>query len=323
MRRVRYYEYGEPDVLRVEEAGVPTAGPGQVLIRTEAIGTSYVDTSMRRGVSRLGQPPLPGSPHGDVVGTIEAVGPGVDPALAGERVAALVSPDAYADYAVADAEWLARVPAGAGHAVASVLAMPAPVALRVLRTGHLAKGETVLVHAAAGNIGHLATQLAKLEGAGTVIATASSPAKLDFARRFGADAGVCYSDADWPEQVRAAAPNGVDVILDSLGGEVTATSLNLLAPLGRLVIYGAASGALPEIPARRLLPLHSVAAFGLLAWRTARPEQARLEMAEVTEHATAGRLDVAVEATFPLADAARAHALLEDRNRLGRVMLVP
>lgn len=323
MRRVRYYEFGGPDVLRVEKTEVPVPSAGQVLIRTEAIGTSYVDTAMRRGASVLGQPGLPGSPHGDVVGTVEAAGDEAGAALVGKRVVALVTPDAYADYVLADAAWLAPVPAGVDAGTASVLAMPAPVALRVLRAGQLAAGETVLVHSAAGGIGHLATQLARLEGAGTVIATASSPDKLAFARQHGADVGICYTDADWAQQVHAAAPDGVDVILDSVGGQVSAASLELLAPFGRLVIYGAASGELPALPMSSLYALRSVTGFGLLAWRMARPDQARHEMTEVAEHAAEGRLRAVVQATFPLEEVAQAHALLENRDRLGRVLLVP
>ena len=181
MRRVRYYEFGGPDVLRVEEVDQPVPEAGQVLIRTEVIGTSWVDTTMRSGTSPFGRPDLPGSPHGDVVGRVEQVGEGVDQGLLGQRVAAFAERDAYADYVVAAADWVVRVPAGVDAALASVLSMPAPVALRVLRTGQLAKGETVLVHSAAGGIGHLAVQLAKLEGAGTVIATAGTPDKLEFA----------------------------------------------------------------------------------------------------------------------------------------------
>jgi NADPH2:quinone reductase len=323
MRRVRYYEFGGPEVLKIEETDVPAPGPGQVLVKTEAIGTSWVDTTLRSGTSPLGQPTLPGSPHGDVVGTVEAVGAGADPALAGVRVAALVNPDAYADYVLADADWLVRVPAGVDAGTASVLDMPAPVALRVLRTGQLAAGETVLVHAAAGTIGHLATQLARIEGAGTVIATASSKAKLEFAREHGADVGVCYTEPDWPDQVRAAAPGGVDVVLETIGGQVTAQSLDLLAPFGRLVFYGAASGELPEVPVSRVLSLRTVSGFGLLAWRAARPEQARQEVAELAGLAAAGRLRASVQATLPLEQAARAHELLEDRDRMGRVLLVP
>jgi len=323
MRRVRYHEYGGPEVLTVEEIDEPVPGEGQVLIRAEVIGGSFVDTAMRAGTSTFGQPPLPGSPHGDVVGTVEDVGAGVDPSWKGRRVAALVATDAYADLAVADAAWLAPVPDGVDAAQASNLAMPGPVALLALRIGRVAAGETVLVHAAAGNIGHLATQLAKLEGAGRVIATVGSPAKAEFALAHGADTVVSYADADWADQVRAAAPGGIDVALDSVGGAVTATTLGLLAPRGRLVVYGVAAGQVPELPIGELLALRSVTGFGLLAFRAAFPDEAKAHIAEVTAHVAAGRLRTAVAATVPLSEPAKAHEALEDRERTGRVLLLP
>ncbi|MBW5254535.1 zinc-binding dehydrogenase [Streptomyces sp. NBC_01220] len=324
MRRVRYYEYGDPDVLTIEEAEIPTPGPGQVLIRAEAIGANFVDTKFRRGPSSgaIFQRPLPGKLTGDVVGTVEAAGLGVDTQQVGRRVAGLAE-DAFADYIVTDAQWLAPIPDGLDLGAASMLPMGAPVALRTLRTGRLAPGETVLIHAAAGGIGHLAVQLAKLLGAGTVIATAGSPAKLDFARKCGADIAIDYTDSDWPDQVRKAAPRGVDVVLDSVGGETLQRSFDVLAPFGRIVIYGAASGELTSLPVTNLFALKSVAGFSLIAWRAADPEQARREMTEVAEYSTAGQLHTAVHARLPLAEAAAAHRLLEDRSQLGRVLLLP
>jgi NADPH:quinone reductase-like Zn-dependent oxidoreductase len=324
VRRVRYYEYGDPDVLVIEEAEPPTAGSGQVLLRTEVIGANFVDTKFRRGPSSgsIFQRPLPGILTGDVVGIVEAVGPGTDPGLAGRRVAALTE-DAFAEYVLADAEWLAAVPDGIDDGMASMLPMGAPVALRALRTGRLAEGETVLVHAAAGGIGHLAVQLARLLGAGRVIATATSKPKLAFVRELGADVAVDYGDDDWPEQIRAAAPGGVDVVLDSVGGPVLRQSLDLLAPYGRVVVYGAASGELSAVPVTDLFALRSVAGFSLLAWRAARPDAARAEVAEIADHARAGRLRTAVHTRLPLTEAAAAHRILEERSQLGRVLLVP
>jgi NADPH2:quinone reductase len=320
MRRVSYYEHGGPDVLTLEEVDVPVPGPGQVLVRVEAIGTNFVDTKIRRGEGALFRRPLPGRPTGDVVGTVDAVGPDVDPGQIGLRIATLAE-DAYADFVLADALWLAPVPEGLDIGSASMLPMGAPVALRTLRTGALAPGETVLIHAAAGGIGHLAVQLAKLHGA-TVIATVGSAAKADFARECGADFAVDYTDADWADQVRSCAPLGVDVVLDSVGGETLRRSFDVLAPYGRIVVYGAASGDLEDVSVRNLFELKSVAGFSLMAWRTARREQARAEMAEVSEHFTAGRLRTTVHATLPLAEAAEAHRLLENRSTRGRVLLV-
>lgn len=156
-----------------------------------------------------------------------------------------------------------------------------------------------------------------------VIATAGSPAKLDFARKCGADIAIDYSHSDWPDQVRKAAPRGVDVVLDSVGGETLQRSFDVLAPFGRIVIYGAASGELASLPVTKLFALKSVAGFSLIAWRAADPEQARREMTEVAEYSTAGQLHTAVHARLPLAEAAAAHRLLEDRSHLGRVLLVP
>jgi NADPH:quinone reductase-like Zn-dependent oxidoreductase len=240
----------------------------------------------------------------------------------GDRVAVLVE-DAFADFVLADAEWLVPVPDGLDAGAASMLPMASPVALRVLRTGPLAKGETVLIHAAAGGIGHMMVQLARLLGAGTVIATAGSPAKLAFARELGADVAINYADADWADQVRAAAPGGVDVIADSVGGETLLRGLDLLAPFGRMVVYGLASGELAAVPVQSLFAMRQVAGFSLLAWRTASPERARAEMAEVAGHAAAGRLRTAVHATFPLTDVVKVHQLLDDRGQLGRVLVVP
>jgi len=202
------------------------------------------------------------------------------------------------------------------------LAMGGPVALGALRLGRLAAGETVLVHAAAGGIGHLAVQLAKLHGAGTVIATASTPAKLDFARGLGADVAVDYTDPDWPEHVRAAAPRGVDVVLDSVAGPMLEHNIAVLAPLGRLVIYGAAGGEPGRIPTS-LYALRSVIGFSLLAYRAALPERARADMIDVAEHGAVGRLRAVVHARLPLSEAAKAHRILENREQLGRVLLVP
>ena len=323
MRRVRYYRYGGPEVLTVEDAPLPVPGPGQVRIRAEAIGANYVDTKIRSNAGSIFTRPLPGSPTGDVVGIVDAVGPDVDPALRGGRVTALVDPDAFADFALADAAWLAPVPEGLGPGPASLLTVAAPVALRVLRTGRLAEGESVLVHSGAGNIGALAVQLAKLLGAGIVIATASTKEMLEYARALGADVVVDYTAEDWPEQVRAAAPTGVDLLLDAVGGATLTSGIDLLAPLGRAIVYGAASGELISLPIRSLFGLKTVAGFSLLAWRAARPAQAREEMTEVAQYLSDGRLRTHVQATLPLTEAAEAHRLLEDRSTIGRILLTP
>jgi NADPH:quinone reductase-like Zn-dependent oxidoreductase len=201
--------------------------------------------------------------------------------------------------------------------------MGAPVALRILRAARLSSGDTVLIHAAAGGIGHLAVQLAKVLGAGTVIGTARSSRKLDFVRSVGADVAIDYALPDWPDQVRAAAPGGIDVVLDAVGGPILQSSLDLLAPFGRAVVYGAATGELEQVPVVKLFALRSVTGFNLTAWRHADPDQARHEIDELADLFAAGQLRTTVHASLSLAEAATAHELIEARSHAGRILLLP
>jgi NADPH2:quinone reductase len=321
MRRVRYFEYGGPEVLRVEDVEIPTPGRGQLRLHTEVIAGSFVDTVMRRGAAPVGQQPLPGSPHGEVVGIVDAVGPDVPAEWVGARVAALAYADAYADQVLVAADSAALVPAGLSAADATVLAMAAPVSMVALTIGRVRPGGTVLVHAAAGSIGHLAVQLARVLGAGRIVGTSGSAAKSDYLRGLGADP-VVLGDG-WTDEVARLAPDGVDVVLDSLGGQTSAQSLALLAPFGTQVVYGAAGGALPDIPSGLLLGMRTVTGFGIVQWRTARPDKSRWILTALTGYLADGRLRPTVQATVPLDDAQRAHALLEDRSRIGRVLLTP
>jgi NADPH:quinone reductase len=323
MRRVRYHAHGGPEVLAIEEAEVPSPGPGQVLIRTEAIGVNYVDVQLRRATDpgSLYYRQLPATLTGDVVGTIEAVGPDADPSLAGARVAVLLE-DAYADYVLAGSDWLISVPPELSLEVASLLPTVGAVALGTLRAGRLAKGETVLVTSGAGGIGHLAVQLARQQGAGAVIATAGSAAKLEFLTGLGADVAIDHSQSDWADQVRAAVPGGIDVVLDAVGGTMLSASIGLLRPFGRVVVYGAASGDLASIPVTSLFGLKTVTGFGLLLWRATAPERARADIAELAGLLETGELR-AVTQSFPLHEAVEAHRLLESRTFPGRLILIP
>jgi NADPH:quinone reductase-like Zn-dependent oxidoreductase len=325
MRRVRYHSHGGPEVLVIEEAEIPEPGPGQVLIRTEAIGINFVDVRLRRETDpgSVYFRSLPAALTGDVVGMVEAAGPDADPALVGTRVSVLVE-DAYADYVVADTAWLAGVPAGLDAGAASMLPMVGAVALGAMRLGRLTKGDAVLITAGAGAIGHLAVQLARQRGAGTVIAAVGSPVKAEFARSLGADAAVDYTQPDWADQVRLAVPGGVDVALEAVGGAVLRESIGLLAPFGRVVVFGAASAEdLGSVPVMSLVTLKTVSGFSLLAWRAIDPERARADIAELTGLFETGALRAAAETVLPLAEAVQAHRLLEERKVLGRVLLVP
>jgi NADPH:quinone reductase len=224
--------------------------------------------------------------------------------------------------ALAGTDWLVPVPSELSLEAASMLPTIGPVALGTLRAGRLAKGETVLITSGAGGIGHLAVQLARQQGAGAVIATAGSAAKLEFLAGLGADVTVDHSRPDWADQVRAAVPDGIDVVLDAVGGAMLNTSIGLLRPLGRVVVYGAASGDFASIPVGSLFGLKTVTGFGLLLWRATAPEQARADIDEL-----AGLLETselrAVTRSLPLSEAVEAHRLLESRAFPGRLTLVP
>jgi NADPH2:quinone reductase len=165
-------------------------------------------------------------------------------------------------------------------------------------------------------------QLARLRGAGTVIATAG-PAKLGLAKELGADAAVDHTQPDWADQVRAAAPGGVDVALEAVGGEVLAQTIELLAPHGRAVVFGASSGQMGTVPVRALVKLKTVTGYSLLAARAIEPERLRSDIAEISGLLEARRLRAETQTRLPLAEAARAHRLLEDRAVPGRILLLP
>ncbi|MEV6410807.1 zinc-binding dehydrogenase [Kribbella sp. NPDC051718] len=314
MRAIRYYEHGGPDVLQLADVAVPEPADGQVLIEVEAIGANAIDTTFRSGDTPWPRP-LPGALTGDVVGHITRLGSNPPSGVqVGQRVAAL-SEDAFAEQVAVDAEWLAAIPEDTDAGAATTLSMPAPLALRLLKAGRLQPGETVLIQSAAGGIGHLAIQLARALGAGTVIGTASSPAKLDFIREQGADLAIDLSNPDWPEQLPP-----VDVILDSVGGKTFDQGLKALAPLGRMVTYGAISGELPTVHASSLFGLISVTGVSMLAWRSARPAEARADITEVTRLLQSGDLHPVTSTHFPLAEVSRLHQTLDARTNLGRLI---
>ncbi|MFD6878699.1 MULTISPECIES: zinc-binding alcohol dehydrogenase family protein [unclassified Streptomyces] len=328
MRIIRIHEYGDPDVLRVEEAPVPTPGPGEVLIAAEAVSVGFAQTQMRRNIfpAPMWRPQFPIVLGGDVIGRVAGVGAGVTDIHEGDRVGAFTLNGAYADYAVVDASTVLPVPEGLDAAQATALPSPGPIAAGTLGTAALRPGESVLVHAASGGIGHLAVQLAKAAGAGLVIGTAGSPDKLEFVRGLGADVVVDYSRDDWADEVRAATGGkGVDVILDSVGGDVLRQGVGLLAPFGRLVFYGSAGGGLeiPKVSPMELIEMKFLTGFALSRWRAARPKEYLRNHEDLANRLADGTVRHAVHATLPLHEVAEAHRLIESRAQIGRIVLIP
>ncbi|MFD7156620.1 zinc-binding alcohol dehydrogenase family protein [Kribbella sp. NPDC059898] len=321
MRAVRYHRHGGPDVLQLDEVAVPEPGPGQVRIRAEAIGANAIDTVLRRGGTPWDRP-LPGMLTGEVIGRITAIGPDVPTGVAiGQRVGSLAE-DAFADEVLADAAFLAAIPDDADAAEATMMPMTGPLAYRLLETAQLPAGGTVLIHSAAGTIGHLAVQLARSYDPRTIIGTASSPHRLDFIRSLGAEA-VDLTDPDWPAKVRELAPDGVNAVLDAVGGKVFEEGLGLLRPLGTMVTYGAITTELPAVPAGALFGFKTVTGVAIMGWRGARPDAARADIAEVTRRWQSGELRPSVHATHPLADVTKIHEALDARTSLGRLVATP
>ena len=253
MRAIRMHETGGPDVLQLDEVDRPSPGEGQVLVRVAVAGVNYADVGTRSGVMH-GASELPAIPGFEVAGEVVEVGEGVDDALVGTHVAAS-GQGGYAEYAVVPALALLPVPEGVDLHDAVAMPVQGVTALGVLSEATtVARGDVVLVTAAAGGVGSLAVQIAKLLGAGRVVALASSQEKRALARRLGADDAVDYTEQGWVDRVRAlgegkpapvtGAPSGpVDVALDSVGGPVAREALGLLRHRsGRMVTFGNASG---------------------------------------------------------------------------------
>lgn len=322
MKAIRIHQNGGPEVLTYEDVPDVTPGPGEVLIKVAAVGVNYADLMQRQGVYPLpgGLPVIPGF---EVAGTVAAVGDGVTAPAVGTRVVTGIQGGGYAEYAVAPAFGVFPIPDSLDFAKATALFLQGLTARGLLReAGRLQKGETVLIHSAAGGVGSLAVQLAKLMGAGTVIGTASTSDKLALVQQLGADIAIDYTTADWAEQVMAATDGkGASIILDAVGGEIGAQSLNLLAQGGRLVVYGAASGQPTMIAAQQLSGKGlSVVGYSMVAGTP--PEQMAIGMHELLGLVAEGQLEAVVGNTYSLRDAAKAHQAIAERRTTGKLVLL-
>ncbi|MCZ4125482.1 quinone oxidoreductase family protein [Streptomyces sp. H39-S7] len=325
MRIVRHYEHGGPSVLRVEETEKPVPAPGEVLIRTEAVGVNFAECQRRQGIAVGGPADLPGSPGGDVAGVVESVGEGVVNVAPGDRVVAGVGSNAYAEYVVNRSDWLFTIPQGIGAGPATSLPIPGQTAYHVIATaGQLQPGQSVLVHAAAGGVGHLLVQLAKALGAGTVIATASSPEKLEFAKSLGADLAYDYSQEGWDEEILTATKGeGVDLVLETVGGDILSKSVPLIRQFGRMVVYGSAGGEVPSVDIADLFDNKTVLGFSMWGLMYRQPEVMAAGAKALLDLVGSGKVRPVVHAEVPLDDAAKAHEMMEARAQMGRVVLIP
>ena len=332
---IRIRSHGGPEVLKLEQAPTPVPAAGQVLIRVGSASVNWSDTMRRRGDVYPFDSPLPFVPGGEVAGTVEALGDGVDGPPAGTPVLALAGPDGstgYAQYALADAQRVVPIPDGVTEEVASTVLVAGTTALLMLTgAARLQRGESVLVPGAAGGVGSYAVQLARLHGAGRVIALASTDAKRRAALELGADHALDPADGDWPAQARElTGGQGVDVALEATGGPALDRTFTALAPFGRCVVYGFASrepAALGHAATEALLyrPAlnQTLMGFNIGAFFVLRPELAGPAIGELLGHLAAGRIRIPVTRTLPLRDAAEAHRLLEARATTGKLVLKP
>lgn len=328
MRIVRFHEFGGPEVLKFEEVATPDPKDGEVLIRTEAIGVNFTDIARRKNSATLRERlALPYTPGVEAVGTVVGTGAGSAPVSIGTKVIAIVQDGAYSEYLTVPA---ARAIPGPDPGLDSAQAVALPVqgltAYLVLATfGRLQPGERVLIQAAAGGVGSMAVQLAKILGAGQVIAAAGTSAKLDLARSLGADAGVNYGESGWIEQVlKVTGGKGVDLALDMLGGSRFSETFAYLAPFGRIVTYGAATGERAATDPEKLTSrCHSVIGFYSGHVVGTHPELVFPALTKLFQLATTGSLRPQVHHRFPLEAASEAHRLMETRRTTGKVVLFP
>lgn len=322
MKAIVVEEFGEPEVMKYGETERPEPGEGEVLIEVRSAGVNYADT-MRRRNQYLKKQTVPFTPGSEVAGVVAEVGSGVENASVGDRVVTLLDTGGYAEYAVADAVSLIPVPDGLDFDEAAAIPLQGLTAYHVLKTsGRLGEGESVVVHAAAGGVGYLAVQMAKLMGAGTVVATASSDEKLEMARSLGADVLVNYTHDGWPEEVKEAT-GGADVILEMVGGEFPQKNLSCLAPWGRMVVYGAASGERSSVELFGMMRKQQTITGFFLPWIMGDPDLLLPSLKEVLGWLASGDLKLNVGGRYPLSDAARAHADLEGRKTTGKLVLNP
>jgi NADPH2:quinone reductase len=322
MRAVQVHEFGGPEVLRLTgDAPEPEPAEGEVLIRVSRAGINFADTHNREN-TYLAPAELPLIPGAEVAGTVERAGAGFE---AGQRVAAVLPSGGYAELVAAPGEAVTPIPEGVEDGVALALVLQGLTAWHLYRTSaKLAEGESVVVHAAAGGVGSLAVQLAKPMGAGRVIATASTEEKRRLAIDLGADAAVDPNDRNLHRALREA--NGgekVDVVLEMAGGHVFDESLRALAPFGRLVAYGMASGEPREVGAAGLMQGSKAVVGFWLVHCLGRPGMVAEPLADLFARTARGELRPIVGETYPMSEAARAHEDIGARRTSGKLLLDP
>ena len=322
MKAIRVHAHGGPEVLQYEEVPQPAPGRGEALVRIAAAGVNYIDTYHRRG---LYQVPLPFTPGVEAAGVVEAVGPEVSEVQVGDRVAYTGPLGAYAEYAVVPASRLVKLPEAIDFPTAAAVLLQGMTAHYLTHSTYpLKPGDTALVHAAAGGVGLLLVQVAKMRGA-RVIGTVSTEEKAALAKEAGADEVILYTKQDFEAEVkRLTDGRGVEVVYESVGKDTFDKSLNCLAPRGYLVLFGQSSGPVPPFDPQILNQKGSLfLTRPTLQHYVATREELLQRAGDVFGWVASGRLKVRVDSTFKLEEAAEAHRRLEGRQSAGKILLMP
>ena len=322
MRAVRIHAPGGPEKLVYEEVPDPSPGPGEALVEIEAAGVNFIDVYRRTGLYPIALPAINGS---EGAGTVVAVGPGVREVAVGDRVAYQGVLGSYAERAVAPANQLVRLPEGVSTKQGAALMLQGMTAHYLACTTYpLERGDTCLVHAAAGGVGLLLCQIAKLRGA-RVVGTVSTSEKAALAREAGADEVILYVERDFEVEVkRVMAGAGVQVVYDSVGQATFEKSLRCLARRGMMVLFGQSSGPVAPFDPQTLNRLGSLfLTRPNLADYVATREELLERAGQVMNWAREGRLRLRIALELPLSQAAEAHRLLEARSTAGKILLIP
>ncbi|HBH01179.1 MAG TPA: NADPH:quinone reductase [Candidatus Rokubacteria bacterium] len=322
MKAVRVHTLGGPEALRYEDVPEPTPKAGEAVVKVDAAGLNYIDVYFRTGVYKAALPVTLGMEAG---GTVTAVGPGVTEVQAGDRVAYTGVPGAYAELAAVPAQRLVVLPAGVGTRQGAAAMLQGMTAHYLASsTWPLKSGDTCLVHAAAGGVGLLLCQMARMRGA-RVIGTVSTEAKARLAREAGADEVILYTTQDFEAEVkRLTDGKGVQVVYDSVGKTTFDKGFNCLAPRGMMILYGQSSGPVGTFDPQVLNQKGSVfLTRPSLFHYTATRAELLARAGEVLGWVRDGALKLRTELEFPLKDAAEAHRALEARRTTGKVLLIP
>lgn len=322
MKAIRVKQFGGPEVLELVDLATPQPKPNEAVVRIAASGINYIDVYNREGRYKL---PLPFVAGQEGAGTVTAVGTDVKAVKTGDRVAYTSVMGAYAEYAAVPADRLVKIPSGVDDRQAAATMLQGMTAhYLVYDTFPLKKGQTALVHAAAGGVGLLMVQMAHNLGA-RVIGTVSTDAKAKLARDAGADDVILYTQTDFEaETKRLTGGKGVDVVYDSVGKTTFEKGLNLLRPRGMMVLFGGSSGAVPPFDPLVLTQKGSIfLTRPSLGHYIITSEELQARADAVFKMISGGKLRLRIEHIYPLAEAQQAHRDLEGRKTTGKLLLIP